>query len=126
MLVIDIGDRLGQIFVRKELPPNCLNTNLYVFQTASQQTLPGLQQRQGGTADIGNIASSVMASVQPQLEALQKAMEQKGMDPVQMAQLTQAMNTLQSFVGKFKRIAQIVQYFLHKIFSVIKSHNNHF
>ena len=43
-----------------------------------------------------------MASVQPQLEALQKAMAQKGVDPVQMAQLTQAMNTLQSFIGKYQ------------------------
>ena len=60
------------------------------------------QQRPQETSDISNIASSVMASVQPQLEALQKAMAQKGVDPVQMAQLTQAMNTLQSFIGKYQ------------------------
>ena len=61
-----------------------------------------MQQRPQETSDISNIASSVMASVQPQLEALQKAMAQKGVDPVQMAQLTQAMNTLQSFIGKYQ------------------------
>ena len=60
-----------------------------------------------------------MASVQPQLEALQKAMAQKGVDPVQMAQLTQAMNTLQSFIGKYQ-----LNLLFHLIRELEKTHEN--
>ena len=41
-----------------------------------------------------------MASMQPQLDALTKAMAQKGVSAAQMAQLKQAMDTIKSLAGK--------------------------